>query len=472
MNAINRLLPLLAGFALLVVVVVAMRGCDGGGSGGAAMTAVPKAPSPDADTPADTIRTLTAEVAALKSETEKLRAENERLTQIRDQVASRVSREVTRDLERRQKLEASERDAQMAALKQRLEALSQQVLEANAKQFGGGQEVPAGFGLEGGTVRTTQLTWIDPLDIPPEALEKGPLSQAAGKVKGLLGGGAHAARERIEAAAESLDTAVTGQVAEPVYTVPRNATLIGSVAMTALIGRVPHKGQVEDPFPFKVLVGAENLAANGLEIPHVAGMVFSGKAVGDWTLSCVRGVVHSVTYLFDDGTIRTLSSDDGSLQQTGGNQRNRRRSQNNRPLGWISDAYGVPCITGKRISNAASYLAGRVTAKGVEAAAKALSQSRTTQQISPLTGVVTTTVDPNKALQMAGYETLAGGAGEVAKWLQERAADLYDAVFVPSGHEVAVHVDVELPIDFEPEGRRLDHDWQMADTTVSVGGLD
>ena len=77
--------------------------------------------------------------------------------------------------------------------------------------------------------------------------------------------------------------------ATPVYTIPRNATLIGSTAMTALVGRVPVKGQVRDPMPFKVIAGKDNLAANGLTIPGVQGMIWSGTAIGDWTLSCVTG---------------------------------------------------------------------------------------------------------------------------------------------------------------------------------------
>ena len=85
--------------------------------------------------------------------------------------------------------------------------------------------------------------------------------------------------------------------------------------MTALIGRIPIKGNVDDPYPFKVIVGSDNLAANGLEIPGLDGMIFTGNAIGDWTLSCVRGEIHSVTFVFEDGTIRTLSSDDQSLQQ-------------------------------------------------------------------------------------------------------------------------------------------------------------
>ena len=67
--------------------------------------------------------------------------------------------------------------------------------------------------------------------------------------------------------------------------------------MTALIGRVPVDGTVNDPFPFKVLIGPDNLTANGVELPEVAGAVVSGTASGDWTLSCVRGQIRSMTFV-------------------------------------------------------------------------------------------------------------------------------------------------------------------------------
>ena len=47
----------------------------------------------------------------------------------------------------------------------------------------------------------------------------------------------------------------------------------------------------ERPYPFKVLIGPDNLTANGIDIPDVAGAVVSGTASGDWTLSCVRGQI-------------------------------------------------------------------------------------------------------------------------------------------------------------------------------------
>ncbi len=38
----------------------------------------------------------------------------------------------------------------------------------------------------------------------------------------------------------------------------------------------------------------------------VAGAVASGTASGDWTLSCVRGQIRSLTFVFNDGTVRTF----------------------------------------------------------------------------------------------------------------------------------------------------------------------
>ncbi len=111
--------------------------------------------------------------------------------------------------------------------------------------------------------------------------------------------------------------------AEPVYTLPENSTLVGSRAMTALLGRVPINGTVTDPYPFKVLIGKDNLTANGIELPDVEGAIVSGTASGDWTLSCVRGQVNSITFVFSDGTVRTLPRPDTS-NNAGGQNNNAR----------------------------------------------------------------------------------------------------------------------------------------------------
>src|SRR5690606_8196093 len=194
-------------------------------------------------------------------------------------------------------------------------------------------------------------------------------------------------------------------------------------------------GEVRDPMPFKVITGRDNLAANGLTIPGVAGMVWSGTAMGDWTLSCVSGRLESVTFVFDDGTIRTLSTED----------REERSGDRGRPLGWISDARGIPCVTGARKSNAAAFLSQRIGVQAIEAAARAAAASETTTVI-PGSGSITNSVTGDTGAYVLG-QTVAGGGDEIAQWLLERQAQNFDAVFVPAGAEVAIHVDRQLTID-------------------------
>ncbi|MEA2080990.1 MAG: TIGR03752 family integrating conjugative element protein [Pseudomonadota bacterium] len=211
------------------------------------------------------------------------------------------------------------------------------------------------------------------------------------------------------------------------------------------MGRVPRQGQVRDPMPFKVITGADNLAANGLVVPGVQGMVWSGTAIGDWTLSCVTGRLESVTFVFDDGTIRTISSDDRDSQVGGGDE----------PLGWISDAQGIPCISGERKTNAPAFLTQRIGVTAMQAAAEAAAAAETTTVVSE-SGVASNTVTGDTGSYVLG-KTIAGGSDEVGKWLLERQSQSFDAVFVPAGTEIAIHVDRELSIDLDTLGRKLTH---------------
>ncbi|MCP3972286.1 MAG: TIGR03752 family integrating conjugative element protein, partial [Rhodobacteraceae bacterium] len=72
----NRLLPVLAAGVLLMLVFVTLKSCSGEDDEQLVMETVPRAPIPDADTPADTIKTLTANVAAMTTEVKALRRDN------------------------------------------------------------------------------------------------------------------------------------------------------------------------------------------------------------------------------------------------------------------------------------------------------------------------------------------------------------------------------------------------------------
>jgi integrating conjugative element protein (TIGR03752 family) len=450
----NRLLPLLATLVLLVLMVVTVKTCSGDSESGLLLTGVPRAPAPDADTPADTIKTLTANVAAmttavtaLRQDNAVLRKENQTLinnrSQIEENVATRLRREL-RSREQDAENEARRDSGVLKSLTQRVDTLAASLSEVQNVQPD--QALPVGLGLEGWEgagstpVEASALVWIAPLDGDVEPAASGGLAGARQAASGYLGDARRRGGELVSQTRDQVET----RHDRPVFTVPRNATLMGSTAMTALVGRIPLRGQVQDPMPFKIITGADNLAANGLTVPGVQGMIWSGTAVGDWTLSCVSGRLESVTFVFDDGTIRTVASDDGQGQ--GGRDE---------PLGWISDAQGIPCISGTRKSNASAFLAQRIGVQAVQAAADAAAAAESTSVITSAGGI-TGGVTGDVGAYVLG-KTIAGGSDELAQWLLERQSQSFDAVFVPAGISVAIHVDRAIPIDFEPQGRKLSH---------------
>jgi len=444
----NRLLPLLAGAVVLMLAFVSLKSCTGGQETSLVMESVPQSPAPDADSPADTIKTLTANVAAMTAEVRALRKDNDQLRkgnqdllanrhQIEENVATRLKREMlSRDKgqEARSRIDAGV----LSSLTARVDALSHSFSQSGYTQ--GGQDIPVGLGLDGeGALPIDSLVWIDPLDAvesDTNTLDDNVLLHRVGQ---STGSALTAARQKTGNFTQEFETV------HPVYTVPRNATLIGSTAMTALVGRVPVQGQVRDPMPFKVITGADNLAANGLTVPGVQGMVWSGTAIGDWTLSCVTGRLDSVTFIFEDGTIRTISSDDRGNQS----------GSSEKPLGWISDEQGIPCITGERKTNAPAFLTQRIGVMAVQAAAEAAASAETTSVVSDV-GSVTSSVTGDTGTFVLG-KTISGGSEEISKWLLERQSQSFDAVFVPAGTRIAIHVDHELPIDLDTTGRKLTH---------------
>lgn len=122
-------------------------------------------------------------------------------------------------------------------------------------------------------------------------------------------------------------------MANPYYTIPKNATLTDVTLMTPLVGRIPINGKVTDPYHFKAVLSSDNLTANGYPLPGIHGAVISGVARGDMLGRCTRGEMTSITFIFNDGTIQTVSAE--SKDQSQG-------------LGYISAANGNPCLDGTR----------------------------------------------------------------------------------------------------------------------------
>ncbi len=245
--------------------------------------------------------------------------------------------------------------------------------------------------------------------------------------------------------------------ARPVYTLPENATLMGSVAMTALIGRVPVDGTVNDPYPFKVLVGPENLTANGIDLPEVAGAVMSGTASGDWTLSCVRGQVESITFVFTDGTIRTVPEPRAVVSRNTATAQNSNTDRIRGGLGYLSDPYGIPCIAGVRRSNAQQYLGSQslITAAGAGVAALLGDERSNSSLVS--SGDSTLGVSSSSG-NSALNAILSGGVSDIRAWVNKLYGEAFAAVYVPPAAQVALHLDHEITLDYEPNGRSVRHE--------------
>ncbi len=195
---------------------------------------------------------------------------------------------------------------------------------------------------------------------------------------------------------------------KPVYTIPANATAVQNRLMTALVGRIPVKGVVIDPYPFKIVFADDTLAANGLRVPNLRQMIVSGYTEGDLNLVSVRGWVTSLTFVFNDGTISTTTSNDNNIG----------RYTKENALGYLSDATGNPFIRGKLITNAPAYVGINVALGAAQGAANAFAQSQTTSNIGSA-GNTTSSVTGSVGAFVAG-QSGSSAMNQVQQWWHDR----------------------------------------------------
>lgn len=457
----NGLLKWLMIPVALLVLFFGIRQFSGGGAHQAPATAdagaqlTPeemKALGIEGDTPRDTVATLVAQVKQLRTELQTAtsdnktqRDENQRLRQRESAIDQRIGNALESE---RANLRRDQQ--QLNSERQQTEGLLQDLQRRLDKigNTGGNADLPVGLGLrdadaDGMSGSGSGMRWVEPEDKKQTDGRSGgdtpSFPTSFGPAQRTL---EETAESTVKASAKTVGAATT----RAVYTVPTNSTLMGSVAMTALIGRVPIDGTVNDPYPFKVLVGPDNLTANGIDLPDVAGAVFSGTAAGDWTLSCVRGQVRSITFVFNDGTIRTIPEDRDGDQQSDKQQEG---------LGWISDPYGIPCVNGERRSNAQQYLGSQalITAAGAGVASMIDSDSGRASYVGADGSVGTVGITGQEAVG----RILAGGVQEMSSWVSKLYGQAFAAVYVQPGAKVAVHLDKPLAIDYDPKGRQVDH---------------
>lgn len=508
----NKLIPILGVVFFICVAGVIFKTQSSSQKAGAptVLKDVPKPakPSADGDTTADTVRTLTETVNSTKAEVAKLREDAKKLQETEAEVL-RSKEQISNDVTRRLTEQFNRPDASgspvFSGLSSRIEDVANKLDRYSQGAMPGATgpgagDIPGGLGFEkrpggvtpgmvgpqaGAYAGPPQMVWVEPLGTrtvmgpngQPQTVRTAFSPQTPGQNQnpgvvtnpgGVYGPNPGTAGTAVldsngQPISNELQPAPpTAEAAKPTvkpyFTIPENSTLIGSTAMTALVGRVPVNGKVTDAMPFKVLIGRTNLAANGLDVPDdVSGMVVSGIAVGDWGLSCTQGYVQSVTFLFSDGSIKTVSQRTGGAFTTnvGNAGATGAGLASTQKIGWISDKRGVPCITGKRISNAPSYLSTTVGLKALEIGAKAAALSQTTTTANPFGGA-SSAVTGNTTDFILG-STVAGGVNEISDWIKQRLNNSFDAVYVEPGFEVAVHIDQELQLDKAPDARRLDY---------------
>lgn len=487
----NPLLKWLVLPVLILIIVLAVKACSEGSARQSAMEEPGSRLTPeemkvlgvDGDTPNDTVATLVGQTKALRTELQSLlgdnktlKQENERLRSREAEIDSRIQTalsgeknalqgEISRQQQARTALEAEKQELQNL-----LKGLKEQLPGS------GSADIPVGLGLTEGDQAgfsgpSDGMVWVEPSDAVSRAPQgKGGSTKPAGfsfpNQFNPLTQAASEAADRAQNELHANPAALGGKIpatkkpARRVYTLPENSTLMGSIAMSALIGRVPVDGTVNDPYPFKVLIGPDNLTANGIDIPDVAGAVVSGTAAGDWTLSCVRGQIESLTFVFKDGRVRTLPAPEQVTSRQGNNSQNSDTSDLDSikgGIGWISDPYGIPCISGERRSNAKQYIGTQslITAAGAGIATllDADEDSSASFFNSGSTSGGTTSSSGNSALN----NILSGGVSDIREWVSKLYGEAFAAVYVRPGARVAIHLDRQLEIDYETDGRKIKH---------------
>ena len=194
---------------------------------------------------------------------------------------------------------------------------------------------------------------------------------------------------------------------------PVGSTFLDSRLLTSLIGRIPRSGTVRDPLPFRVVIGEHNFfSAPGHELPGLESAMASGEAVGDLLLSCVRARVTRLSWLSRSGIWQQVEDKSG--------------------LGYLTDEHGSPCIRGDLVTTLYSGLALQTLVRAVESSINGRVDNRL--QVGEGAGLGV----------LAEIGGLRGGSQALTDWVGNRLSDSFDAVVVPAGQSVVMHLDKAL----------------------------
>ena len=206
---------------------------------------------------------------------------------------------------------------------------------------------------------------------------------------------------------------------------------------------------MQDPWPFVAVSKADNLTANGVRLPRLRGILWRGVVRGDAVLSCSSASVRSLVYIFDDDTFHVAKAP----EQEG--------------FGYLADKFGNPCLKGEIHTTAPANMGTHLLASALAGLGGAFAESQVRRSVS---GETETAYVEGDAFSYLLGETVEGAASTYGDYLQRFANDNWDAVVVPAGREVDIHVTDAIPIIHSPT--RKIHDDPIPSSAVAFGGLD
>lgn len=427
----NKMLYIMCAVALAVCIPFLM---SDKGEKHEPMTALPVSINPTGDTTQDTIEGLQAEIEKANDNTKEVIEKNNQLIARAEDESNSIENLKTQAKKRSQREQevswALDKTDKLLSNLQRLSKQQSQQISALQSDKSTSRGMPVGLGYDSAESVSSSGAWIKPLDAVDEDDNPG--------VNRLFGSrGSSGTAQPATTFAVKSKTKDERMIKK--LTMPATGAGIDSVSWTALVGRIPIKGEIQDAYPAKFIMGKETLLANGHNLQDVHAAIWEGKAKGDWNLSCVSVDLYVVTFIFEDGTISTTRVDEGED-----------------PLGWISDEMGFPCVAGKLVTNAPAFLAQRagLTALGVAGAAYAEAQ-QTTQQNA--LGGTSNFLSGDTGKFVLG-ETVDGTTQEINAWLLARQQNSFDAVVTKPNTKVGIHFSIEIEIDYDPEGRKVRHE--------------
>ena len=270
----------------------------------------------------------------------------------------------------------------------------------------------------------SSLTWVEPID------------------------GDRTFRHNLEAISGDL-TAGGKPDERPRFYIP--PSILSGLSLTALVGRIPRGGAVQDPWPFVAVSQADNLTANGVRLPELRGILWRGVVHGDAVLSCASASIRSLVYMFDDGTFHVAQAP----EQEG--------------LGYLADKSGNPCLAGEIHTTAPESMSTHLLASVLAGMGGAFAESQIQRNTSG--GTTTAHVEGDAFSYLLG-QTVQGAATTYGDYLLRFANDTWDAVVVPAGRKVDIHITDAIPIIHS--STRTIHDDPIPSLAASfgLGGLD